>query len=68
MLHVRACKYERVSGRTLSKSSHGSIVLQNSACHAASTNGSERLRSNDSAALGTALIALDTDGAGEEEW
>ena len=37
-------------------------------CAAASTNGSERLRSNDSAALGTALIALDTDGAGEEEW
>ena len=36
--------------------------------NAASTNSSEQTRSNDSAALNTTLIALDTDGTGEEEW
>ncbi|CAL5220066.1 g2017 [Coccomyxa viridis] len=44
------------------------LTLDDVNCLRTSTNGSERLRSNDSAALGTALIALDTDGTGEEEW
>ena len=44
---------------------HGQL---NALCSAASTNGSDQMRSSTSAVLHTALIALDTDGAAEEEW